>query len=265
MCVLKFKNYWLKKTDSRKVNSPFFRARAECKFDNCKLYTFYIDDEVSSFNNSPVVKFYSEGSLSLQHTDGTSAHSRHLSGSERSKMAGLLANSSVSKVFNKQFNNSNNILGFQYGNLTGIKSADCLRKVKSEMKSESRFSNLYMEDVAATQQYSRYLLPDPPMSGYVQYFVQDPFIVHMYSYKQIELLKFFDIKSIILNLDATGSLISKPPSYSKKILYYALTIQHPEYSTSPIRIAEMISSDHNTAKISHFLNKWFLNVKLLII
>ena len=25
-------------------------------------------------------------------------------------------------------------LGFKYGNLTGIKSADCLRKVKSEMK-----------------------------------------------------------------------------------------------------------------------------------
>ena len=90
------------------------------------------------------------------------------------------------------------------------------------------------------------------MSGYVQYFVQDPFIVHMYSYKQIELLKFYDRTGIILNLDATGSLISKPPPCSKKILYYALTIQHPEYSTSPIPIAEMISSDHNTAEISHF-------------
>ena len=98
------------------------------------------------------------------------------------------------------------------------------------------------------------------MSGYVQYFVQDPFIVHMYSYKQIELLKFFDIKSIILNLDATGSLISKPPSYSKKILYYALTIQHPEYSTSPIPVAEMISCDHNTDEISHLIDKWFLSV-----
>ena len=33
MCVLKFKNYWLKKLDSRKVNSPFRRARASCKFE----------------------------------------------------------------------------------------------------------------------------------------------------------------------------------------------------------------------------------------
>ena len=38
-------------------------------------------------------------------------------------MAGL------SKYFYKQFNNINSILGFPYGNSTGIKSADCLRKV----------------------------------------------------------------------------------------------------------------------------------------
>ena len=59
------------------------------------------------------------------------------------------------------------------------------------------------------------------MSGYVQYFVQDPFIVHMYSYKQIELLKFYDRTGIILNLDATGS---KPPPCSKK--YYIMLLQY---------------------------------------
>ena len=130
------------------------------------------------------------------------------------------------------------------------------------MKSESRLSHSYMEDVAATQQYFRYLLPDSPIPGYVQYFVQDPFIIHMYCYKQMEILNFVDRKCIVLNLDATGSLISKPPCCSKKIFYYALTIQHPEFSTSPIPLAEMISSDHSTAEISHFLNKWCLSIKL---
>ena len=48
-------------------------------------------------------------------------------------------------------------------------------------------------------------------------------------------------KHIVLNLDATDSLIS---------------------STSPISLAEMIRSDHNTTEISHFLNKWCLSVKL---
>ena len=85
------------------------------------------------------------------------------------------------------------------------------------------------------------------MSCFVQYFVQEPFIVHMYSYKQIKRLVLFDRKGIIVNLDATGSLVSKLPSRSKKILYYALAIQHLENSTSHIPLTEMISSDHNTA------------------
>lgn len=105
-----------------------------------------------------------------------------------------------------------------------------------------------MEDVAATQRYFRHLLPDPP-SGYVQYFVKNPFIVRMYSYKQIGLLK-LSVRKCIIYLDATGSLNSKPPSCSKKILLYVLTKQQTEYSTSTIPIAEMISSDHYTAKIS---------------
>ena len=105
MCVLKFVNYWLKKPDSRKVNSPFFRARASCKFENCRSYIFYIDDAVNLLDNDILVKIYSEGFLSLQHTDGQNAYSRHLSCSERSKMGEILVNNSVSKIYNKQFNN----------------------------------------------------------------------------------------------------------------------------------------------------------------
>ena len=70
------------------------------------------------------------------------------------------------------------------------------------------------------------------MSGYVQYFVQDPFIVHMYSYKQIELLKFFNRKGIILNLDATGSLISKPHLVLRK--YYIMLLQYNTLSIPPV-------------------------------
>ena len=92
MCVLKFVNYWLKKPDSRKVNSPLFRARASCKFENCRSYIFYIDDALNLLDNDIIVKFYSEGYLSLQHTD---RQSRHLSCCERSKMGELLVNNSV--------------------------------------------------------------------------------------------------------------------------------------------------------------------------
>ena len=58
MCVLKFNYYRLKYLIIVKVICPFFRARAECKFDNCRVYIFYIEDEVRLLNNGIVVKFY---------------------------------------------------------------------------------------------------------------------------------------------------------------------------------------------------------------
>ena len=57
MCVLKFKKYWLKKPDSRKVNSPFLRARASCKFANCCSYIFYIDEALDAVHDGFMVKF----------------------------------------------------------------------------------------------------------------------------------------------------------------------------------------------------------------
>ena len=46
----------------------------------------------------------------------------------------------------------------------------------------------------------------------------------MYSYKQIEVLKLFDRKGIIIKLDATGSLISKPHLVLRK--YYIMPLQY---------------------------------------
>ena len=42
MYVLKFKNCLLKKPGNLKMKNPFFCAKAEYKFDNCKLYTFLL-------------------------------------------------------------------------------------------------------------------------------------------------------------------------------------------------------------------------------
>ena len=75
-----------------------------------------------------------------------------------------------------------------FGNLTNLRTQDCLRKVKSEMKPKNMFTDLYMEDVLATQQYFRHTLADSRFPGYVQYFVQDPFILLMFTYKQLDIL-----------------------------------------------------------------------------
>ena len=46
--------------------------------------------------------------------------------------------------------------------------------------------------------------------------------------------------------------------------YYALTIRHPEVTTSPLPLAEIISSAHSSAEISYFLHKWSLDSKKVL-
>ena len=56
MCILKFENYWLKKPDSHKVNSPFLRASASCKYENYSSYTFYVDETLDAVHDGVMVK-----------------------------------------------------------------------------------------------------------------------------------------------------------------------------------------------------------------
>ena len=99
------------------------------------------------------------------------------------------------------------------------------------------------------------------VSGYLHYLAREPLEIHMFTEEQLGVLNYFKSHPIVLHLDATGSLIRKIDANHKNVYYYALTIQHPFVTTSPIPVGEMISSDHTTSEISHFLNKWNLTCK----
>ena len=79
----------------------------------------------------------------------------------------------------------------------------------------------------------------------------------MHTEEQIRLFNCFKKEILVLNLDATGSIISNPFPGFARIFYYALTLQHSKYKMSPVPVVEMISNDHTTAEITHFLHKWF--------
>ena len=145
-----------------------------------------------------------------------------------------------------------------------LKSQTCLRKVKSEKRSAARFSTDQLVDISETRSYFCQLLPGSLMSGYIQYFAQHPFVRHMHTEQQIKLFNCYKKDKVVLNLDATGSINSNPIPGSTRIFYYALTLQHPKYKMSPVPVAEMISNDHTTAEITHFLHKWFLTCKNVI-
>ena len=161
-CVLKFKNYWIQKNPSRKVKSSFFQASAVCKFSNCYSFYFTIKDDVTSLDydstsNIPV-HYRCEGIFSSEHSDGMN-YARHVSGSERQKMGENLMQNTTTNTFHKQFNSVDNFLEFNNGNFNNLKSQNCLRQIKSEFKSKTRFSNNDMLDIIATQKYFRLLLP----------------------------------------------------------------------------------------------------------
>ena len=125
-CVLKFKNYWIKKDNSRKSHSPYFQGWAVCKFTNCLSFHFSIEKKIDPKEIDTVaVQFKCEGTFSLEHFDGSTTHSRNLSGIEREKMGNVLVQSPINTIFYKQFNSTNN-KGLPHGNL---QSQACLRRV----------------------------------------------------------------------------------------------------------------------------------------
>ena len=60
----------------------------------------------------------------------------------------------------------------------------------------------------------------------------------MHTEEQILLIKKLQPGNLILHLDATGSIVRKIDKFHKRILYYALTVKHPEAKTSPIPLAD---------------------------
>ena len=86
-------------------------------------------------------------------------------------------------------------------------------------------------------------------------------MIDLYSEEQILLLRHLQKQNLTFHLDATGSVVRKLEKFQDNILYYALSVQHPESSVSPIPLSEMISSQQTNVEISHFLKQWLYDVK----
>ena len=116
----------------------------------------------------------------MQHNNGENKYARHVSGIQRTHLGGILQHTSVSKYFHKQFGCMDNVVEYCSGNLSHLKTQDCLRQIKFEVNSSNRFSKDMITDISATQEYYRNLLNEKPIPGYVQYFVKEPFIIQVF-------------------------------------------------------------------------------------
>ena len=241
------------KINSRKQNSCFLLSKAACKFKDCFEFTFVIKKEPlqCKIDDNIIVEYVAYRTLSEQHFDHTTVHSRNLSHSHRLEVARGVADTSVNAYFYDQFDSVENTnLALNYGNLNKVRSSAVLRKAKFDLSSLQRYSNDNWTELISLQQYYRNSVISLHVSGYIQSLSHNPFIVHMYTEDQIKILKLFKDTRMVPHLYATGSIVRKIEPSLKKVLYYALTVRHPTYSTSPVPLAEMISSGHTSADIS---------------
>ena len=93
------------------------------------------------------------GSLSEEHLDNETVHSRNLSNSKRLGVATELTEKSVSKYFNNQFNSTKSTnLDLNFSTFNNIKSSEVLRKAKFDLSSLQRYSNDNWSELISFQQ-----------------------------------------------------------------------------------------------------------------
>lgn len=108
------------------------------------------------------------------------------------------------------------------------------------------------------------------MPGYIQHLQLDPFGIHMYTETGLNILVQHLRKRIplTLHLDATGSVTSKIPGQSKRILYYALVLPGGGTNAPPLPVCEMLTNEHSIPTITfwlmQFLRKLSQQTKLKI-
>ena len=179
--------------------------KAVCKFNSCFEFCFTIrENPANVIVDGIVVNCAVTGTLSPEHNNTDIVHSRHLSNMNRIKVAKELSDKHVSNYSYDQFSSptsTNNAL--DYGNFNKIQSTGVLRKVKCDLASSSRFSNdNWIELTKLQENYSNTIL-DKHINGYIQSLSYNPFIVHLYTENQINILKLFKNKRVIIHLDAT--------------------------------------------------------------
>ena len=145
-----------------------------------------------------------------------------------------------------------------------LHSQEVLRKVKSQYMEKQRFTDDMWQDITVTKKSYDSTIKGKVLNGYIQMISRYPLIIHMYCEEQLFFLKLIEKSKLKLHLDATGSVVRKLDRDEKNFLYYALTLQHPIAKISPIPLAEMLTNEQTNVEITHFLNRWYYDVRRIL-
>ena len=247
-CVLKFKQNTIKKDSSRKVNAPYARCVAECKFSGCARYIFCIPTKPTHVQGTDVkVQVKREGNV-LHSTEQT--HKRHTRQPERETVAEEVNKEGTTENwFNKKLTEMDDI-EIDAGNEDKCKNLDVIHKIVSDEKNRSRLAPDVLEEVKLLQEvYCEIDDEEVTHPGYIQYFACDPFKVHLYTQQQFDL--YSSMKKKVLYYDVTGSLIKRIPKQKKDVFYHAILMKNPIEGRRGIPLAEMLSNDNHSTEVEH--------------
>ena len=258
-CIPIFKMNCLKR-GTRKTKSPYFHARAKCKFHNCATYTFQIPEK-PSHGRSVIVTVHRIGDF--MH-DKNEKQKFPLKQPAREHVAKELSQKGPSSYFYDKLGKMDKDV-LSAGNITECQTPTVLRKALSESRKAEDLHREILIDLQVTQS----VLSDEDetstkVKGYIQSISIKPFWVHLFKEEQIKLfVKCRKRLRPTLHLDATGNVCSKIhnlPDSDKRILYYALILPGDK-KEPPVPVTELISNSHNVPTICTWLQVFLHAVK----
>ncbi|KAL0993878.1 hypothetical protein UPYG_G00115090, partial [Umbra pygmaea] len=250
-CVLIFKRNRTKIKDSRKTTGPFWHGEAHCKFANCRTFQMTILNDPGIHNDNIIVEINVSG---RENHKTAMSHRRHTRKTERERIRKELGEFTPTHIHTKKMASANKEKLLS-GNLDQVPSIPVLQKISSEKNLQDRYNQNPFLDISLVQQAQ-----DSRSEGtalrhhYVQFIGMSPLTVHMYSMPQLQAMKKkIDNRQLCLYLDATGTVVAKPPN-AKNVLYYALCMPLEFPKPTVVPLAEMITSDQTSVNIQNWLN-----------
>ncbi len=254
-CVFSCDQNRVKKINSRKKNTPFFRGTLKCTFPGCSVSAVV---QIMRERSDQVDISYSG---ELRHK-GSVHHGRRIKGIERERIKSALDGMDPSRVHHRLLLNLPAKV-YASGNRDGVGNQSVLQKISSERNLRGRPFVDTMQSVAHLR--GRFIKEDEDLYpehtkkesglhlfGYIQFVSLYPTIVMMWT--EADLRLYFEMaRNATVFFDATGKIVRKVFNDTGSILYYSLVVSHPTSGKPPIAVAEMFSSSHSVPTLTNFL------------
>lgn len=242
VCCFKFKRRWTKRS-LKKSSNNLFKTVGMCTFDNCGV-TFSVTvptEDQSSLNKTALVTFAGQPCHSI-----SERRARKIKASTRKELKEQF--SLLSTPPSKMYHNSLHQLSGEVLLAGKRDKIGRTRHVLQKISSESRHIHERDPDFITSLRIMSEEENDES-SKYIQCIQAVPFMVICFNETGVRLYHELAPSGTIY-CDATGTIVSIP---NKRVLYYAIVIQHPSQGKPPIAVAEMVGTDHSVNGLVHFI------------